>query len=218
MGARFTSDSSRGQAFPIYVVVVAGLLFAALALFVVGQASVTRSDAQGAADAAALAAAKDVRDHLAPGVNLVDLEPEGWGEILKGNLFAPGRGCAQADVFAGKNGAKASCTVAGLSVTVAVETERTVGDSVLPGTDGMHGTASATAVIEPRCHLGALPPGGGTPTPTPVGTAPPTDGPTPKPATVTIECKGGKGITFDPSKPEPWRTVARALFDVRLDK
>lgn len=55
-----------GQAFPIYVVMVAGLLFLAFAFFAVGKASATRNEAQGAADAAALAAAQDARDTLGP--------------------------------------------------------------------------------------------------------------------------------------------------------
>ncbi|MFJ3878609.1 pilus assembly protein TadG-related protein [Streptomyces sp. NPDC090077] len=214
MPARRRGD--RGQAFPVYVVVVAGLLFAALAFFVIGQASVTRSDAQGAADAAALAAAQDARDHLAPGLILAELQPKDWIEVLKGNRFGSG-GCDKADSFAEMNGAKASCTSARLSFTVAVETDRSVGSSVIPGTESMRGTARATAEIEPRCHLGDLPVP--TPTPTPTSTEPPqppTDEGKPKPVSVKIQCKGGKEITFDPSNPDPWRTLGRSLFDVRL--
>ena len=54
-----------GQAFPIYITVVGGLLFLALAYFAVGQATVNRGGAQTAADAASLAAAQYVRYHLA---------------------------------------------------------------------------------------------------------------------------------------------------------
>ncbi|MEK8144688.1 pilus assembly protein TadG-related protein [Streptomyces sp. M10(2022)] len=43
---------------------VVGLLFLAFAFFAVGQASATRNGAQGAADAAALAAAQDARDGM----------------------------------------------------------------------------------------------------------------------------------------------------------
>ncbi|RST06170.1 hypothetical protein EF910_10605 [Streptomyces sp. WAC07149] len=211
-------SGDRGQAFPVYVVVVAGLLFAALALFVIGQASVTRSDAQGAADAAALAAAQDTRDHLVPGLVLAELQPKDWIEVLKGNRF-DSRGCDKADSFAEKNGAKASCTSSLLSFTVAVETDRTVGSSVVPGTESMRGTAHATAVIEPRCHLGALPAPTAPPAPTPTSTEgpqPPTDDGKPKPVSVKFQCKGGKEITFDPSDPDPWRMLGRSLFDVRL--
>src|SRR4051794_28092055 len=54
-----------GQAFPIYITVVGGLLFLAFAYLAVGQAAATRNGAQTAADAAALAAAQDLRDKLA---------------------------------------------------------------------------------------------------------------------------------------------------------
>ncbi|MFD0354197.1 pilus assembly protein TadG-related protein [Streptomyces sp. NPDC127110] len=212
----------RGQAFPIYIVVIAALLFAALAFFVIGQASVTRSDAQGAADAAALAAAQDTRDHLLPGMVLAELQPKDWEAVLAGNRLDSAGACGKASDFAESNGATASCTADGLSFKVAVSTERTVGNSVIPGTNDMKGTADATAVIEPRCHLGAAVPPAPTPTPTPAASSSsspePSPGETspPKPSAVKFLCKGGKEITFDPTKPDPWRTVGRALFDVRL--
>ncbi|WP_244291291.1 pilus assembly protein TadG-related protein [Streptomyces subrutilus] len=197
----------RGQAFPIYVVVVAGLLFAALAFFAVGQASVVRSDAQGAADAAALAAAGDARDHLVPGVDLITLKPEDWKEILEGDLLYAGGACGAARDFAAKNDATAvSCDPGLPRFRVEVETTGTVGDSVVPGVSGRHGTADATAVIEPRCQLGGSV---GEPSPTP------SPGSEEKPSSVEIKCKGGV-IRFDPAKPEPWRTLARTLFAVRL--
>lgn len=93
----------RGQAFPIYVVVVTGLLFAALAFFVVGQASVTRSDAQGAADASALAAAREVRDEAFTGLDLGALKPEDWEKLVKGDLLTGRGGCAAAGDFAARN-------------------------------------------------------------------------------------------------------------------
>lgn len=203
-------ERDQGQAFPIYVVVVAGLLFAALALFVIGQAAVTRSDAQGAADAAALAAARDARDHLLPGVILADLKPKDWERILDGKLFDTGEACAKASDFAQKNDARATCTAStAFSFTVDVETNGTVGHSVVPGTEAMHGTANATAVIEPRCRLEepATPPG---------DKPPPADGGAETRDAVKIRCEGGDDITFDPMKPDPWRVLARTLFDVRL--
>jgi hypothetical protein len=57
-----------GQAFPIYITAVAGLLFLALALFAVGQAGATRNGGQTAADAAALGAAEDFRAQLRKGL------------------------------------------------------------------------------------------------------------------------------------------------------
>ncbi|MFE9932836.1 pilus assembly protein TadG-related protein [Streptomyces sp. NPDC005533] len=201
-------SGDRGQAFPIYVVAVVGLLFAALAFFAIGQASVTRSNAQGAADAAALAAAREARDHLVPGLDLAALKPEGWQDVLGGKRLYLEGGCEKAPGFAAMNDAEATCRRSALSFTVEARTNGTVGESVIPGTDSMHGTANATAVIEPRCHLSSLP----TPTRSPSPAEPGEE----KPGPVKIRCKGGHDIDFDPLKPDPWRTLARALFDVRL--
>lgn len=170
----------RGQAFPIYVIVVAGLLFAAFAFFVVGQASVTRSNAQRAADAAALAAALEARDHLTPGLDLAALQPQDWKKVLEGKFFYAQGACVAAADFAARNDATATCHPSVLSFEVEVRGNGTVGKSVIPGTEAMHGTANATAVIEPRCHLGQTPPAEGAP-----------DKP---PGPIKIECKGGKSL------------------------
>ncbi|MFF1560373.1 pilus assembly protein TadG-related protein [Streptomyces sp. NPDC058279] len=190
-----------GQAFPIYIVVIAGMLFAALAFFVISQAGVTRSSAQAAADAAALAAARDARDHLVPGLDFTKFEKGDWEKILRGDLLDPTGACDQARSFAEQNGASATCTASSRSYTVEVSTHGTVGSSVIPGTGGMHGEAKATASIEPRCHLGS---------------APSTDPSPATPSSVEFTCKGGKSLKLDPTKPESWRTLARSLFDVRL--
>ncbi len=66
--------------------------------------------------------------------------------------------CAAAGQYAGDNGAETlGCvavpgTVPGF--TVSVRTLGTVGSSVVPGTENTHATAEATAVVEPRCHIG----------------------------------------------------------------
>ncbi|MFJ7202010.1 pilus assembly protein TadG-related protein [Streptomyces sp. NPDC098789] len=192
----------QGQAFPVYIVVVAGMLFAAFAFFAVGQAALTRSNAQGAADAAALAAAGDARDHLLPGLDFTKLKPEDWKKILDGNWFDAAGACGAAAGFAAQNDASSTCTSAMPRFTVQVRTNGTVGRSVIPGTSSLHGTATATAVIEPRCQLG--PPASG------AGGSPD------KPDPVEIRCTGGSVITFDPLNPDPWRILARSLFDVRL--
>ncbi|MGW6405789.1 pilus assembly protein TadG-related protein [Streptomyces vinaceus] len=203
----------RGQAFPIYAVAVVGLLFAALAFFAVGQAGVTRSNAQGAADAAALAAARDARDHLLPGLDFAKFEPEDWERILRGELLDSTGSCAEASSFAAKNDASATCTPRARGFEVEVTTNGTVGKSVVPGTDSVHGQAKATAAIESRCTLNVAP--APAPSPSPTSTRGPT--PTPAPALpVTFKCKGGKDLVVDPSKPDPWRKIARTLFDVRL--
>ncbi|MEU3722013.1 pilus assembly protein TadG-related protein [Streptomyces sp. NPDC031705] len=206
----------RGQAFPLYVVVIAGLLFAALAFFVVGQASVTRSGAQGAADAAALAAAREARDTVLFDLDLTALKPEDWKNIADGESLRAKGACAQADVFAARNDAKAQCEAVPPRFTVKVESDRTVGDSVIPGTGSMHGTATATALVEPRCHLGELvtprpgptvPAGGGSPAPTPAAS---------EAAAVTFACDKGEPVKLDPSKPGSLRELSRKLFNVRL--
>ncbi|WP_448699800.1 pilus assembly protein TadG-related protein [Streptomyces avidinii] len=70
---------------------MAGLLFAALAYFTIGKAAIVRSNAQGAADAAALAAAREGRDSLLPGIDLATLSPEDWEQVLLGNQVRPFR-------------------------------------------------------------------------------------------------------------------------------
>ncbi|MFD0268710.1 pilus assembly protein TadG-related protein [Streptomyces sp. NPDC127106] len=204
----------RGQAFPIYAVAVVGLLFAALAFFVVGQAGVTRSNAQGAADAAALAAAREARDNAFLGLDLINLKPDDWEKLFDGDLLT-GRGvCRKADEFAALNDATAECEAAIPMVTVRVTTNRTVGKSVIPGTEGMPGKATAKASIKPRCSLWSAP----VPVP-PVQS--PNPSPTPSPTVssgtgdVTFVCDG-KSLTLDPAKPGPLAKLARVLFTVRL--
>ncbi|MCX5605999.1 pilus assembly protein TadG-related protein [Streptomyces sp. NBC_00047] len=212
MGGRRAND--QGQAFPIYVVVVTGLLFAAFVFFAVGQAAVRRSDAQGAADAAALAAAREARDGALANLDLVTLKPADWEKLLKGNLLTGKGACAAATDFAAKNDAAAACQPSIPRITVTVTTNATVGKSVVPGTDGMHGTASATALIEPRCELGAVPAPSATPQPSGGSTPKPTPAPTADP--ITLLCKGGKPIQIDPLNPGSLRTLSRSLFSVRL--
>ncbi|MET9854733.1 pilus assembly protein TadG-related protein [Streptomyces sp. NPDC006450] len=202
----------RGQVLPFYVAMMACLLFAALAFVVVGMAGATRSDAQGAADAAALAAAREVRDNAFMGRSLLTLTPEEWEEILRGRRFDAEGACAKAQGFAGSNEARlptAECDFDSLEFTVTVTTNGTVGDSVVPGTENLHGQARATALIEPRCSLQPAP----TPTPTP--TPSPGGGDT-VPGPIGIQCRGGGEITVDPSDPGPLHKLARKLFSVRL--
>ncbi|MBT2466920.1 hypothetical protein J7E97_03300 [Streptomyces sp. ISL-66] len=199
----------RGQAFPIYVVAVAGLLFAALAFFVVGMAGDTRSEAQGAADAAALAAAREARDDAFVGLNLADLKPADWEEILNGKGFDVKSACAEAESFAERNNATTvQCEAVLPRFTVSVKTIRTIGQSVVPGTGAMHGEAVATAVIKPLCSLGSEP----APTTTPA----PADTGVPKPGPVNITCDGRASIELDPLNPGPLSKLARTLFSVRL--
>jgi hypothetical protein len=140
-----------GQAFPIYITVVGGLLFLAFAYLAVGQAAANRNGAQTAADAAALAAAQDTRDQLAGDWLEVVGDPTKWQAILDGDN-ALLNGCWRADQLAAQNDAEVQgCGAAGLlAYKVDVETNKSVGDSIVPGTEDFQSIASATAVIEPR--------------------------------------------------------------------
>ncbi|MEY2229406.1 pilus assembly protein TadG-related protein [Streptomyces sp. BF23-19] len=204
--SRFGGD--RGQAFPIYAVVVAGLLFAALAYFTIGKAAIVRSDAQGAADAAALAAAREARDTLVPGLDLATLSPEEWEQVLLGNRFDPyGDACGAAQDFAAMNEATVTCERSGTRFSVRSRTNGTVGDSVVPGTSGQHGEADARAEIIPRCHVkpGGSGSGGSAPTPAPE-----------PPGPIKFSCTKGLVVDYDPARPRAWRSLAAALFDIRL--
>ncbi|MFD4790088.1 pilus assembly protein TadG-related protein [Streptomyces sp. NPDC058459] len=145
------SRQDTGQAFPIYITVVAGLLFLALAYLAVGQAAVNRGGAQTAADAAALAAAQDRRDQLAG--KWVDdlLDPTKWQAIFDGDVRLP-PSCWRAEELAAQNDADAQCSPQGpLAFTVRAETHKSVGDSVVPGSENFHSKASAKAVIKSIC-------------------------------------------------------------------
>ncbi|MET9882335.1 pilus assembly protein TadG-related protein [Streptomyces sp. NPDC006430] len=209
MTARKSAD--RGQAFPIYIVVVAALLFAALAFFAVGMAGVTRSNAQGAADAAVLAAAREARDNAFEGVNLTDLRPADWEEIANGDLLKVKAACGKAVEFAALNDATAECEPDIPGFTVRVTTNDAVGNSVVPGTGVVRGKATAKAVIEPRCSLRSAP----IPAPTPTSTPAQSPAPSPGPGNVTFVC-GGKPFALDPAKPGSLSQLARVLFRVRL--
>ncbi|MEV6509212.1 pilus assembly protein TadG-related protein [Streptomyces sp. NPDC051642] len=150
--------SDAGQAFPIYITVVAGLLFLAFAYVAVGQAAVNRGGAQTAADAAALAAAQDTRDQLAGKWVENVLDPTKWQEIFDGIADGLTPSCGRADELAGQNDAGVdSCTqTEPLSFTVAVKTDKPVGDSIVPGTENTYSKAHATAVIEPLCTFPPL--------------------------------------------------------------
>ncbi|MFE7181189.1 pilus assembly protein TadG-related protein [Streptomyces erythrochromogenes] len=206
----------RGQAFPIYVIVLTGLLFAAFAFVVVGMAGATRSEAQGAADAAALAAAREARDNAFEGTDLLALTAEEWEELIGGDRLNAQRACAKASAFAAMNGADATCEVAIPEVKVSVTTHDAIGKTVIPGTEDVRGHASAKAVIEPRCSLRSEP--APQPTPSATSTSPPSpgggDGGTPP--SISIQCKGDVALEIDLKDPGSLTQLARKLFSVRL--
>ncbi|MFT2020091.1 pilus assembly protein TadG-related protein [Streptomyces sp. 796.1] len=172
---RGTGRGDSGQAFPIYLTAVVGLLFLGLALFAVGQAGATRGGAQTAADAAALAAAQDHRDALREELLAAIASGAAWQDVLEGDGTGSPRACEEARWYAGQNDADVTeCTVTGRFVPafrVAVRTRYTVGDSIVPGTESQHAEAEATAEVEPRCvRLPPRPTPSPTPTPRPTAT------------------------------------------------
>jgi hypothetical protein len=180
--------------------VVAGLLFLALAFLAVGQAGANRNGAQTAADAAALAAALDTRDALRDEWVQNVLDPTKWRDIFDGRGVLFG-GCARADQLAAQNDATVKCYAhpewAEPGYEVEATTNKTVGDSIVPGTENKKSVQQATAVIEPVCDFD--PPG---------ADADPDVLP-------TLMCDDGREWTLDPAdlgdlpKPED-------LFDVHL--
>ncbi|TXS10871.1 hypothetical protein EAO71_36550 [Streptomyces sp. ms191] len=221
MTSRSTDDS--GQAFPIYIVVVAGLLFLAFAYFAVGQAGATRNGAQTAADAAALAAAQDAREQLRDGWLDVILDPSRWGEYVDGERYDPSAACRQAASFAAKNeatlwGDRCDLLPDREGFSVEVRTLNTVGASVVPGTEKQHATATASAVIEPRCTFEAPEPTPEPEEPSPDPTSPdPTPTPTPTPTEPSpilgLTCHG---VAWEIDPEDPRLPSAADLFTVRL--
>lgn len=181
-------------------------MFLAFAYFAVGQAAFTRNGAQTAADAAALAAAQDAREQLREGWLEVVLDPGQWDGFVDGVEYVDSiAACQQAAEFAARNEAEipgGGCerlASTGFRVTV-----RTTGSESRPA------TASAEAVIEPRCGF----------------TKPePTLEPTPTPTSPGEEEEEGPivGLTCDG---EPWEVDpenpalpdAVDLFTVRLSE
>ncbi|MEU2711167.1 pilus assembly protein TadG-related protein [Streptomyces sp. NPDC007205] len=140
-----------GQAFPIYLTVVAGLLFLALAYLAVGQAAVNRSGAQTAADAAALAAAQDEREQLTDQWVKVLRDPTKWENVFEGRVPLDDP-CRRAVELAAQNYASLNhCPPPGLLYRVDVQTKKNVGRSVVPGSENYKSTASAIAEVQRLC-------------------------------------------------------------------
>ncbi|WP_432250855.1 pilus assembly protein TadG-related protein [Streptomyces sanyensis] len=152
-----TAGTSRdtGQAAPVYLAMVAGLLFLALAFFAVGQAGATHNEAQSAADAAALGAAQESRDLLRDDLLAGLLDPVFLDDVFNGEFPGADDGCTAAHYFAARNGADVGAcrwiTDGRWGFTVDVTTQEGMGDSILPGTENERATARATAVVESRC-------------------------------------------------------------------
>ncbi|MCZ9336786.1 hypothetical protein NGM37_03210, partial [Streptomyces sp. TRM76130] len=102
-----------------------------------------RNGAQTAADAAALAAAQDSRDQLADLWVADVLDPTKWRDIFDGEVTGLGSSCWRAEELAARNNAGVlSCAPDGpLGYRVEVETDDTVGESIIPGTEDVRSQA-----------------------------------------------------------------------------
>lgn len=195
-----------GQAFPIYVVMVAGLLFLVFAFFAVGKAAALRNGAQGAADAAALAAAQKAREQFeAP--FLASLPEDTLDLFLRGHMVPEAMPCAEAQRLAAANQADIyhnECTAtpggnAGDRVTVRVETRKPVDSSVIPGTKTKFAKAKATAIVKFRCEWTSV------------------DLNDDSIRDIFFFTCGDAGVLeIRPSSPPPWSQVSKILFDVHL--
>ncbi|MFE1345212.1 pilus assembly protein TadG-related protein [Streptomyces sp. NPDC058757] len=200
---------------------MAGLLFLAFVYFAVGKAAVLRSGAQTAADAAALGAAQEARDQLREGWLEVIGDPAQWPLFTSGAFgIDSGLACERAADLAASNDAKLEdCTATSLRFDVRVQTNSAVGDSIVPDTEARKATATATAVIEPRCSFVAPTPTeepSPTDEPEPTGepTATPSAEPQPEPELILGLTCDDEAIIIDPEN--PLLPDAGALFRVRL--
>ncbi|MEU6923669.1 MULTISPECIES: pilus assembly protein TadG-related protein [unclassified Streptomyces] len=188
-----------GQAFPIYVVMVAGLLFLVFAFFAVGKASALRNGAQGAADAAALAAAAQARDEFQAGF-LASL-PE---DLLDAYLAAhPVGGCSAAAGAAAENQAKLKSCVpmpGGREDRIKVDVRglKPVDSPVIPGSKRKKAEATATAVIKFRCSWTSV------------------DLNDDSIRDIFFFTCGKDFLEISPGSPPPWSQVSKILYDVHL--
>ncbi|WP_406735066.1 pilus assembly protein TadG-related protein [Streptomyces sp. NBC_01108] len=195
------SRRDAGQAFPIYVVMVAGLLFLVFAFFAVGKASALRNGAQGAADAAALAAAQQNRENFGTGF-LASLPGDMLEQFLQAHRVY---GCPAARKFAAENQAKLSDCLPTLGgyrdrIKVEVKGRKPVDSSVIPGTKKRVAKATATAIVEFRC---------------PGWKALDFNDDGVKDLYI-FTCEGAGTVEIAPGSPPPWSEVSKILYDVHL--
>ncbi|URM92631.1 pilus assembly protein TadG-related protein [Streptomyces sp. MRC013] len=190
---------------------VVSLLFLALAFLAVGQAGATRNGAQSAADAAALAAAKESRDLF----EMDGLDADGLADLFAGELVGKD-GCGASRTYAARNGATVqicdALTNGRWGFTVTVKSGKPVGDTILPGTEGDYAVATATAVVVPRCDFEPAEEAAEEPTEEPAEepTGEPADGENPS-SPGSLNCEGSV-LNLDPRDLPDMAD----LFEVRL--
>ncbi|TXS06995.1 hypothetical protein EAO73_03410 [Streptomyces sp. col6] len=217
MSSRAHEDS--GQAAPLYIAAVAGLLFVALIFFAFGEADIQRNGAQSAADAAALAAAKESRSLLEPELLAHLADPDYFESVFSTSFLGePGNGCGKASEFAALNDAgDVSCRPLSdgrWGYEVRLKSRKGMSTDIVPGTEGKHAEAEAVAVVEPRCTF--IPAEAPDPEPEPDPESDPDASPEPEAAPIgKVRCAGDRDWAVDPEDLTLMPDVAD-LFTVRL--
>ncbi|MEU8673694.1 pilus assembly protein TadG-related protein [Streptomyces sp. NPDC048560] len=144
-----------GQAAPLYITAVVGLLFLALIFFAFGEADVRRNGAQSAADAAALAAAQESRSREEMVLRARILDRAYLTLVFNGPFPGSHSGCMKAYRFAGENDASdVDCRPlfdGRWGYTVGVKSDKGMSANLVPGTEGKRASATSVAVVDPRC-------------------------------------------------------------------
>ncbi|WP_405899630.1 pilus assembly protein TadG-related protein [Streptomyces sp. NBC_00727] len=202
-----------GQATPLYIAAVTGLLFVALIFLTFGEADIQRNGAQGAADAAALAAAKESRSLLAPDLEAHLADPDYLDSVFNAAFAGvPGAACGKASEFAALNKASGvrcrPLTDGRWGYEVSLTSDKGMSTNVIPGTAGKKAKAVAVAVVEPRCTF------------IPAPDSDPDEGPDPTPDTPDtpigrVRCDDGLEWGIDPEGTESMPDMAD-LFSVHL--
>ncbi|MFJ2089653.1 pilus assembly protein TadG-related protein [Streptomyces sp. NPDC087901] len=192
--------SEEGQAAPLYITAVTGLLFLALVFFAFGEADVKRNGAQTAADATALAAAKDSRKLLKLDLMAHVMDRGFYTEVFNAPYVGMD-GCAMASSFGARNGAtEVDCRpVSGMrwGYEVELKSRKKMSANLVPGTEGRRAEAEAVAVLDNR---------GCTFVPNPIPTSP---------SIGTVGCLSGLVWVVSPQSLAVMPDMT-LLFDVRL--
>ncbi|GAA2981179.1 hypothetical protein JCM13580A_23320 [Streptomyces drozdowiczii] len=223
-----TRDES-GQAAPLYITAVVGVLFLALVFFAFGEAGVQRNGAQSAADASALAAAKESRSLLEAELKTHLADPDYFASVFNGAF--PGsfdNTCWKASSFAALNKAgDVQCEELAdgrWGYRVRLKSDKGMSMNVVPGTEGKRAEAEAVAVVDPRCSFVSDPVPNPSPTADPSTDPEPSTDPSPTtdpdpdavvPAIGKVRCDGGLVWVVDPEDPKLMPDMAD-LFSVHL--
>lgn len=155
MTSRVTQEN--GQAAPLYVTAVTGLLFLALVFFAFGEADVQRNGAQSAADASVLAAAKGSRSLMSLELKAHVMDRSYYIAAFNAPFLAAPNGCVRAGDFAARNNAvDARCRPlydGRWAYQVKLKSDKGMSANLVPRTEGEKAKADATAVVESRCKF-----------------------------------------------------------------